>query len=60
MDLMIILLAVVLATAIVIAYLLFIWWLDRYEREPFWVVLLTFLWGGIGGTGISCFVNLLE
>lgn len=59
MDLMIILLAVVLATAIVIAYLLFIWWLDRYEREPFWVVLLTFLWGGIGGTGISCFVNSL-
>lgn len=38
------------ATAVIFAYLIFIWWLDRYEREPLWVVGLVFLWGGLGGT----------
>jgi RsiW-degrading membrane proteinase PrsW (M82 family) len=26
-----------------------VWWLDRYEREPVWLFVLTFLWGAIGG-----------
>ena len=30
-------------------YVLFVWWMDRYEREPLWLVFLTFLWGAIGG-----------
>lgn len=29
-------------------YMLIIWWLDRNEREPFWMVLLCFGWGGTG------------
>jgi len=29
-------------------YLLIIWWMDRYEREPFSLVLKNYLWGGIG------------
>lgn len=29
-------------------YLLIIWWMDRYEREPFGLVLKNYLWGGIG------------
>lgn len=29
-------------------YLLIIWILDRYEREPFWFVLLNFFWGATG------------
>jgi protease PrsW len=29
-------------------YLLLIWWMDRNEREPFWVLLLNFLWGASG------------
>ena len=41
------LLAVVFATLLILGYLLFIWWLDRYEREPIWLVGLTFLWGAI-------------
>lgn len=49
--------AVGLSTMILLGYLLFIWWLDRYEREPIWVVALTFLWGALGGTCISCFLN---
>jgi len=30
------------------SYLLIIWWIDRYEREPFRLVLKNYLWGAIG------------
>ncbi len=26
-----------------------VWWLDRYEREPIWLVSLVFIWGAVGG-----------
>ncbi len=26
-------------------FLAIVWWLDRYDREPVWLMLLTFLWG---------------
>ena len=29
-------------------YLLVIWWMDRNEREPFWIMLLNFFWGATG------------
>ncbi len=29
-------------------YLIIIWLMDRYEREPFWFVLLNFFWGATG------------
>jgi len=29
-------------------YLIIIWLLDRYEREPFWLILLNFFWGATG------------
>ena len=45
------------ATATVFAYLVFIWWLDRYEREPFWLVGLTFVWGATIGVGCGCGIN---
>ena len=45
------------STAAIFAYLIFIWWLDRYEREPIWIVGLTFLWGGVGGTCLGCFLT---
>jgi protease PrsW len=31
-----------------IFYLVIIWWMDRYEREPFWLVGLHFFWGATG------------
>lgn len=52
-----ILIAVALATGAIFIYLLFIWWLDRYEREPIWLVGITFIWGALGGTCLSCFFN---
>jgi RsiW-degrading membrane proteinase PrsW (M82 family) len=30
------------------SYLVFIWWFDRYDREPFKLVLQNYLWGAIG------------
>lgn len=36
------------AAAPVLVYLLVIWWFDRYEREPLWLVGLTFLYGAVG------------
>ncbi len=32
-----------------LCFLAFVWWSDRYDREPVWLVLLTFAWGGLGG-----------
>jgi RsiW-degrading membrane proteinase PrsW (M82 family) len=29
-------------------YLILIWWMDRNEREPFWMLLLNFVWGATG------------
>lgn len=34
-----------------------LWWLDRHEREPIWVLGLTFLWGAFGATLISLLLN---
>lgn len=53
------LMAVVFSTLLVFSYLVGIWWLDRYEREPFWLVVVTFLWGGLGGTLLGCILSLV-
>ncbi|MGD8307399.1 MAG: PrsW family intramembrane metalloprotease [Ignavibacteria bacterium] len=29
-------------------YLIFIWWFDRYDREPFKLVLVNYIWGSFG------------
>ena len=49
--------AVLAATLLVLGYLIFIWWLDRYEREPIWLVALVFLWGATIGAGCGCSIN---
>ncbi|MEM1348200.1 MAG: PrsW family intramembrane metalloprotease [Myxococcota bacterium] len=59
MSLLSVLAAVMMATMLIVGYLVFIWWLDRYEREPLWVVLVTFVWGALGGTVFSCIVNTM-
>ncbi len=59
MNLFVALSAVLLATLVVVSYLLVIWWLDRYEREPIYMVGLTFLWGAIGGTTLGCGFNTI-
>lgn len=58
-TLLIVLVSVLAATLPILAYLMFIWWLDRYEREPIWLVALTFLWGAIGAVVLSVAGSLL-
>lgn len=41
------------------AYLVFIWWFDRYDREPFKLVLLNYLWGSIGAIIFSILVGII-
>jgi RsiW-degrading membrane proteinase PrsW (M82 family) len=46
--LMAILLVAILGALIpTIFYVLFVWWLDRYEKEPIWLLALSFLWGAV-------------
>jgi len=40
-------------------YLLIIWILDRYEREPFWLVLLNFFWGATGAIFLGIVGSLI-
>jgi RsiW-degrading membrane proteinase PrsW (M82 family) len=42
-----------------IFYVLFIWWLDRYEKEPLWLLALAFLWGAIPAAILSVLVEFL-
>ena len=45
---MLVLAVAILGAAIpTILYVAFIWWLDRYEKEPLWLLALALLWGAI-------------
>lgn len=50
--------AVLAGTMAVFGYLVAIWWLDRYEREPFWLTVLVFTWGALAGTTLAVLVSL--
>jgi RsiW-degrading membrane proteinase PrsW (M82 family) len=39
------LVAVLGAVIPTVFYVSFVWWLDRYEKEPTWLLALAFLWG---------------
>src|SRR6266511_2970976 len=44
----------ILAAAIpALCYGWLIWWLDRYEKEPLWLIALAFLWGSLPAIGLS-------
>lgn len=53
MQLLLIALSVFAAGVPMTGFLALVWWLDRYEREPVWLVLLAYLWGAIGAIGIA-------
>jgi RsiW-degrading membrane proteinase PrsW (M82 family) len=49
-----------LATAIpALAYITIIWWLDRYEREPLWLLTVTFLWGAVPAIILALIAQLI-
>jgi len=41
-----------------ISYVALIWWLDRYEKEPPWLLALAFLWGAFPAAIASVLVEL--
>lgn len=59
MIVFLIFLSIFLASMPTIIYLLIIWWLDRYEREPLWLVLLVFIWGAVGGIFFGAVISLI-
>jgi RsiW-degrading membrane proteinase PrsW (M82 family) len=40
-------------------YVLFVYWLDRYEKEPLWLLTTAFLWGAIPAALLSVVVELI-
>ncbi len=53
MEIILLLLSVVAAGVPMVAYLLLMRWLDRYEREPLGLVIAAFAWGAMGAIVIS-------
>jgi RsiW-degrading membrane proteinase PrsW (M82 family) len=53
------LLSAILIAAIPTAfYSLLIWWLDRYEKEPLWLIAVAFLWGSLPAIGLALVFEL--
>ena len=52
------LLALLLATATAVPYGALLLWLDRNEREPWWLIALAFSWGAVVATAYSSLVNV--
>lgn len=40
-------------------YVLMLWWIDRYEKEPVWLLAVAFLWGAGPAAIMSVFLELL-
>lgn len=53
MVLLLILLSMLAAVVPMLCFLVLIWWLDRYDREPWWMMALAFGWGAGGGVLVA-------
>lgn len=51
--------SVIAAVIPVILYVGLIYWVDRYEKEPWWLLSAAFLWGAIPGALLAVFFNSL-
>jgi RsiW-degrading membrane proteinase PrsW (M82 family) len=57
---MVILLIALLGALIPTAfYVLFVWWLDRYEKEPIWLLAMAFLWGAIPAAVLAVLFEII-
>jgi RsiW-degrading membrane proteinase PrsW (M82 family) len=50
-------LSVVCAAVPMLTMLAAVWWADRYDRAPLWLLLFTFLWGALGAVSLSLVGN---
>ncbi len=53
------LLSVFAAGVPILSFLGVLWWMDRYDREPIWLLLLVFAWGAIGAVVLSLVGNTI-
>jgi RsiW-degrading membrane proteinase PrsW (M82 family) len=42
-----------------LVYVLLLWWLDRYEKEPAWLLATAFFWGAVPAALLSLIAELL-
>ncbi|NJN82245.1 MAG: PrsW family intramembrane metalloprotease [Caldilineaceae bacterium] len=52
-------LSLVAAVIPTLLYVLLFYWADRYEREPWWLAAVAFLWGAIPAIAVSIFGEVL-
>ena len=55
----VLLISIIAATIPVLIYMGIIYWVDRYEKEPGWLLAATFLWGAIPSVIIAYVVNTI-
>jgi RsiW-degrading membrane proteinase PrsW (M82 family) len=53
------LLSVACAGLPILCFLGLLWWLDRYDREPIWLLVLVFVWGAVGAVILSLVGNTI-
>jgi protease PrsW len=58
-ELLLLLLSVFAATLPMIAFVVVVVLMDRYEREPWWLVGVAFGWGAIGAVGLAVVGSLV-
>jgi RsiW-degrading membrane proteinase PrsW (M82 family) len=58
-PLLLALLSVFCAGLPILSFLAVVWWLDRYDREPVWLLLLVFAWGAVGAVVMSLVGNTI-
>jgi len=50
---------IILAVVPMVLYALFLWWMDRYEKEPLGLILASFLWGAIPAVILSLIAQIV-
>lgn len=53
MALLVLVISMFCAVVPMLGFLALMWWLDRHEREPLWLVGLAYLWGATGAVVLS-------
>ncbi|VAW31596.1 hypothetical protein MNBD_CHLOROFLEXI01-2744 [hydrothermal vent metagenome] len=58
-ELTVLLLSILAATLPTMLYVAIIYWVDRYEKEPWWLLSAAFLWGALPAIFIAFIFNTL-
>mgnify|MGYP001242797793 CR=1 FL=1 len=56
---LLLLLSILAATAPILIYIAIIYWVDRYEKEPWWLLMATFFWGAVPSILFAFIFNTL-